>query len=173
MADLPQAQAPSQESPSSGTNSLTPSGGRLSDHFTVAELTHTDTGLPNDPPMAIAGNMVRLAELLEGVRELAGVPIKVLSAYRSESVNSAVGGVATSEHRYGRAADIYPLGLDISHLFGLIRRSGLVWNQLILEYGKHSTWIHISTPPAREKGKQQVMVSTINPVTGKRGYINA
>lgn len=140
----------------------------LTPHFTVEELIHTDTGLPNDPPLSLAGNIFRLADTLEQVRELAGVPLHVSSGYRSERVNRAVGGVDTSEHLFGRAADFVPMGMDIGHVFGLIQRSGIVWNQLIHEHSAHSEWIHLSIPCAHEPGKHEVMVSQVE--NGKMRY---
>jgi len=136
----------------------------ISEHFSVEELSHTTTGIPNECPVSIAGNMARLAETLEGVRELLGVPLKINSGYRCERLNTFVKGSRTSAHLYARAADFVPVGMPISEAFERIRKSGIVWDQLILE----PTWIHIGIAPAREKARQQCLTATMQ--TGGMAY---
>lgn len=81
----------------------------MSKYFTFLELIKTDTGLNNIPTqMDYVENLVLLSQLLDEIRELYGAPIVVTSAYRDFHVNAAVGGVANSLHRLGRAADIRP-----------------------------------------------------------------
>lgn len=45
-------------------------------------------------------------QMIDEAREFANVPFIINSGYRCESHNKAVGGVASSSHRYGKAADI-------------------------------------------------------------------
>lgn len=80
-------------------------------YFTLKELTHSDTalrlGLDNTPGVTASDNLIYLVEkLLDPIRERYGAPIIVISGYRSPAVNEAVGGVATSQHLRGEAADI-------------------------------------------------------------------
>lgn len=76
-------------------------------HFTFAEMTKTAQKLPNAPRnWEQITNLCFLTEFLERVREKFGKPIRVNCAFRSPEVNSAVGGVATSAHLEGLAADI-------------------------------------------------------------------
>ena len=67
----------------------------LSQHFTLAELTHTDhRALDNTPNEGEIENLKRLAVLLELVKtQLGGRPIMVNSAFRSSAVNAAVGSL--------------------------------------------------------------------------------
>lgn len=61
-------------------------------NFTFSELTKTDTAYDNVPnDLNIIKNLVRLAEFLQTIRNELHLPIIVNSAYRSESVNKAVG----------------------------------------------------------------------------------
>jgi zinc D-Ala-D-Ala carboxypeptidase len=129
----------------------------LTEHFTVEELIHTDTGLPNDPPMAVAGNLLRLAEVLEQVRKLVG-PIRINSGYRSDAVNRAVGGVSTSAHLYGRAADLFPLAVSPAVLFDLVRISPIPFDQLIYEKHK-SDWVHIGIAAQGEEPRFEVLTA--------------
>ena len=137
---------------------------QISPHFSLEELTRTDTGLENDPGMALAGNMARLANTLEEVRELLGVPLRINSGFRSEEVNRRVGGVRNSAHLFARAADFVPVGMSIEEAFESIKKSGIVWDQLILE----PTWIHLGISCAREKPRQQCLIATMQ--GGKMAY---
>ena len=61
-------------------------------NFSFNELTKTDTAynnIPND--LNIIKNLIRLAELLQTIRNELHLPIIVNSAYRSVEVNKAVG----------------------------------------------------------------------------------
>jgi len=66
-------------------------------------------------------------------------PITILSGYRSPDLNSAVKGSKTSAHMKGLAADFVVGNMTIREVFNTIRKSGIVYDQLILE----PTWIHI------------------------------
>lgn len=61
-------------------------------NFTFNELIKTDTAynnIPND--LNVIKNLIRLAELLQTIRNELHLPIIVNSAYRSVEVNKAVG----------------------------------------------------------------------------------
>lgn len=80
---------------------------KLTSHFTLEELTKTSTGINNDcPNFDICQNLYYLCEQLEIIRNITEQPIIVNSGYRSSAVNKAVGGVSTSAHLEGKAADI-------------------------------------------------------------------
>lgn len=74
--------------------------------FTLPELTHTDTGLPNLPDWERLENVRQTGLKLDSIRDAFRRPIRVNCCYRSEAVNGAVGGVPTSAHLLGLAADI-------------------------------------------------------------------
>ena len=48
--------------------------------------------------------------MIDQAREIAGVPFTITSGYRCEKHNRAVGGVASSSHLTGKAADISTAG---------------------------------------------------------------
>ena len=76
-------------------------------YFTLLELTFTSTGLSNTPATWEQVSSLRsLGLFLDGVRKQFGKPIRVNCAVRSPAVNSKVGGVSTSAHLKGMAADI-------------------------------------------------------------------
>jgi uncharacterized protein YcbK (DUF882 family) len=76
--------------------------GDLSAHFSSSEFADHRTGAVNVS--------VDLVAKLERLRTIVGKPIRIVSGYRSQATNQAVGGARNSQHLYGRAADI-PLGV--------------------------------------------------------------
>lgn len=120
---------------------------KLTEHFTLEELTHSETalrrGFDNSPPPAAYENLIRLAKLLEQVREVIGKPILINSGYRSKLVNDAVGSKDSSQHRIGCAADIRVSGMTPSEVCQAIMKSDIQYDQLIREY---DAWTHISVP---------------------------
>jgi hypothetical protein len=120
----------------------------LTDHFTLEELTHSQTaarlGLDNEPPPDVVDALTRTAHGLEMVRVLLQAPILVSSGYRSPKVNRAVGGAANSQHILGEAADFTAPGFgDPTEIVRAIMRSTrpIPYDQLIVEFGR---WVHIS-----------------------------
>jgi hypothetical protein len=129
---------------------------QLTPHFSIEELSHTDKKIVNVCPLALAGNMLRLAETLEQVRSIIGnIPIHVESGYRCAAVNHAVGGVHNSAHLEARAADFWPIGFDLAQTFDLIRNSGIIFDQLIFE----QTWIHLAVAEVGEKPRQESLTA--------------
>lgn len=125
---------------------------QLTQHFTLAELTASTTAqrlrLDNTPPPELVPRLVRTAEMLERIRSTLGVPVVVTSGYRSRAVNAAVGGVTSSDHAQGHAADIvaprYGTPTQIARtLAPLVSVLGI--GQLILEGVKGKQWVHVST----------------------------
>jgi zinc D-Ala-D-Ala carboxypeptidase len=119
---------------------------KLREHFTIEEMTHSQTavrkGLDNTPSPEALSNLKALCKnLLDPIRNLAGNPITVSSGYRSPAVNRAIGGVRTSQHVLGEAADINCSAIGQKKLFDLIRKSGLPYDQCIDEFG---SWVHVS-----------------------------
>lgn len=87
-------------------------------YFTLKEMTHTDTGLPNNPQTwRQYANLLMVANFLDRLREWFGGPIIVTSGFRSPAVNERVGGSKTSAHLDGLAVDIKPKsGLHADYL---------------------------------------------------------
>ena len=127
---------------------------QLTDHFTLAQLTFSETaerdGIDNSAPPNVVDNLRRLAEGLEAVQALLGAPLEISSAYRSPALNRAVGGSPTSQHSQGLAADFVcsEFGTPMA-IAAAIQASDIEFDQCILEYGR---WVHLSfsaTPRGR------------------------
>ena len=115
----------------------------LGKHFTLSEMTVTNTGLVNTPSKIEINKLTMLVQnVLDPLRELYGKPITVNSGYRSPLVNKKVGGVPTSEHVKGQAADITGGSKEENiKLFNLIK-DNFNFRQLIDEYDYK--WVHVS-----------------------------
>ena len=92
---------------------------KLSEHFTLRELTKTNTGIENVPSEAQVENLKRVCRWLERLRKRwndkygdGDDPIIINSGFRSPAVNKAVGGVPTSNHLTGCAVDIRCIGME-------------------------------------------------------------
>jgi zinc D-Ala-D-Ala carboxypeptidase len=123
----------------------------LTTHFTLEEFVLSEYAqrkdLDNTPSPGAAANLLITAGGMEKVRSILGNrPIHITSGYRSPMVNAGLGGVPTSAHCVGYAADFicpfygsnYVVAKTISETLPVMK-----FDQLILEYG----WIHISFAP--------------------------
>ena len=135
----------------------------LIEHFSLAELTKTNVKIKNVPNEAQVENLKRLCGWLEMLRERAGGPIIINSGYRSPEVNKAVGGVATSNHLMGCAADIRVAGIE-----QIIRYAAILldvsderqedFDELLIERSpKGSYWLHFAVRPSDNRRKVRLI----------------
>lgn len=116
--------------------------------FTIKELTRSTTAeakkIDNTPTPDAEANIIALIDnVLDPLRRAYGGPITVTSGYRSPKLNASVGGVKTSQHQKGQAADITAGSpAENKKLFDLTRELNLPFCQLIDE--KKYKWVHIS-----------------------------
>lgn len=128
----------------------------LAPHFSLEELN------PHGNPLSASelANLRALAQLLERMRAAVGVPFTVDSGHRTAAQNRAAGGVATSEHLTGAAADVVPVGLsraDASRRIQAAARAGAfgAFGQIIV-YPYTTGHVHVSLADGRNDG--QVLV---------------
>ena len=117
---------------------------KISKNFTWAEFTASDTakryGIINQiTDWDVRDNIIALVEnVLQPLRDAYGKPITINSGYRCAELNKKVGGVATSQHTKGQAADC---GCDDPlALARLLLDLGLEFDQAIV----YPTFLHIS-----------------------------
>ena len=147
---------------------------RLSDHFTLGELTKTNTKIKNVPNEAQVENLKRLCGWLEQLRrrptpspsllrEGSEEPIIINSGYRSPEVNRAVGGVATSNHLTGCAVDIHVTGIEqlihyASTLLDISDERQEDFDELLLERSPKGTyWLHFAVRPHNNRRKVRLI----------------
>jgi hypothetical protein len=117
---------------------------QLTPHFSLAELTTTNTKLDNTPSKEVIEVLRTTAFYMEKVREILGnVAITINSGYRSTDVNRQVGGTSNSSHTYGYAVDFTAYGHTPLTISNILSKSNLKFDQLIYE----KTWVHISFDP--------------------------
>jgi uncharacterized protein YcbK (DUF882 family) len=131
----------------------------VSKHITLDEATNSNTairnGINNSPDSVTFERMKLVAnKCFEPLREWYGKPIKINSFYRSQLLNTKVGGSATSQHCKGEAIDISGGDkVENKKLFDWCKEN-LDFDQLINEYD--FTWVHISY---KAKGnRKQILV---------------
>ena len=126
--------------------------GTISENFSYREFEVTD--IPN----LKLENVIRDASVRDSVKALVlnvlqplrdawGAPLAINSGYRCPTVNKAVGGVPTSQHTKGEAADVCPFGRnghgsasEIKRLAKMVIDLGLPFDQVIL----YPSFVHIS-----------------------------
>lgn len=141
---------------------------QLSEHFTLEELTESDTalrkGITNVPNRSQRYNLTLLASTLEKIRYyLGGKPISISSGFRNNKLNAAIGGSKTSAHMYGLAADFtckaFGSPYEISKLLAEKMISGeLELDQLIYE----GTWVHIAIPNPGVESRNSILTAKFN-----------
>lgn len=130
----------------------------LEPYFNFQTMTHSDTAdkLKIDNTNVTDEQLQNLSDLYHllisishrlSIKFAKPVQIGINCAFRNAEVNKAVGGVPTSEHIKGKAADTVAIGITIGAYFSalqeLAKANVIEFGQVISEKG---TWIHISTP---------------------------
>lgn len=114
---------------------------QLTPNFSLAEMTTTSTGIPNNPTGQLLANLTHTAQQMEKVRAILGKPISINSGFRCDAVNRAVGGVTTSAHSFGFAVDFVCPGFGTPYeVCAALIKAGMKFDQLIHEKRR---WVHI------------------------------
>ena len=137
---------------------------KITEHFSLEELTKTSVkGFNNIPNAAQTNNLKRLCGWLEELRQEwnnkygeGNEPIIINSAFRSPSINKAVGGVPTSNHLTGCAADIRVLGMEQALRYAVLLldiadRQKKDFDEIILERSKSAIWLHFAVRPENNR----------------------
>lgn len=124
---------------------------KLTEHFTLEELTHSNYaiahGIANNANEAVQRNLIMLCVLiLEPLRMAIGSPIIINSGYRNKQVNAGVGGVPTSHHLLGLAADIqFNSQAELQQMLAVLKQNKHL-DLALVERSKSSKWLHIQLP---------------------------
>lgn len=116
-----------------------------SDHLTWKELGCKD-GTDYPTRFISDGRVFRLAQMFENIRAMYGMPIRILSAYRTPQYNRSIGGAKDSQHTHGRALDLKPpKGIHIDRFYQDIVNNHLEFG--ITGIGKYKTFVHVDIRP--------------------------
>lgn len=124
---------------------------KLTEHFTLEELTHSDYanehGLSNTASEYIEKNLMMLCVLiLEPLRIALNRAIIINSGYRSKEVNAGVGGVASSHHLLGLAADIhFHNEKELKEMLSVLKGNKNL-DLALVERSKNAKWLHVQLP---------------------------
>jgi len=138
----------------------------MAKYFTLKELCESNTakekGIDNFPSFEIVEHLRDLTEkILDPLREAWGSAIIVNSGYRCTQLNNAVGGVPTSVHKLGWAADLRPANGKrdsfIKFAEQWVKLNKIKFDQFIRETDKRtgSVWLHIGlySPTGSQRGQ--------------------
>ena len=121
----------------------------LSKNFTLEELyassvakQHNVQNVPDKQTISNLGCLVQ--NLLQPLRDKLRRPIIVTSGYRCPELNRLVGGAKNSQHVLGQAVDIQVSGMSPRTLAEFVTRSGLTFDQMIVEEVGNTSWLHLS-----------------------------
>jgi len=127
---------------------------QLSEHFSMAEMTSSEVavleGIDNQPTDNSEIDSLKFIceNILEPIRAHYDTPFSPSSGYRCQELNDEIGGVSSSQHCLGEAADISVPGVSNLVLAWWIR-THLDFDQLILEHYEvdepENGWVHVST----------------------------
>jgi len=143
---------------------------KITENFSVKEMTASDTAtkekIANVPSAEILEALTFLCEqVLEPVRAHFGKPVKVSSGFRSDKLNSRIGGATNSLHTKGQAVDFEIEGIDNKELAEWVKNN-CKYDQIILEYyvdnnGKPSNdgWVHVSVRKV-ESNRKELLTAT-------------
>ena len=155
---------------------------KLTEHFSLSEMctTSVQTADHNFPSQEVITNLKRLCGWLEALRSRlnqdptpslprggsqvsagkSDTPIYINSGYRSPAVNKAVGGVATSNHLTGCAADIRCTGIEQAivyafHLLMISRDWKEDFDELLVEHNSRTGnyWLHFAVRASGNRRK--------------------
>lgn len=147
--------------------------GTISKNFDYKEFEKTDV-----PEMQVKNTIASVEirdnikalvdKVIQPLRDAWGEPLAINSGYRCPEVNKAVGGVPTSQHTKGEAADVCPFGRNgrgdiemVRQLAITARDLGLPFDQMIL----YPSFVHFSH---KRNGAQRGQVLYNRRYTGEK-----
>ena len=125
---------------------------KISNHISYKEAVYSNTatrrGIENTPDEEQLSNMRLTAnEVFEPLRVYVNGPIKINSFFRSQKLNTAIGGASKSQHCKGQA-------IDLDDTFGVMTNADMYkfikehldFDQIIWEFGddENPAWVHVS-----------------------------
>lgn len=154
-------------------------GFKLTTTLSLGDMCKGDSGIPSGINYGMSANEIVCNLKLLAINVIEPIKKKypnmiMSSTWRSEAVNTRVGGSKTSDHLKGMAADIqltgfsreqhYQAAIDIQKLLPAYR-------QIILEYRGDKTWIHVSYNSNQNKMQTLTMDAAKNKVLSEGKFL--
>ena len=138
---------------------------KISRYFDEKETTVSAMGeklkMKNIPNRDERDNILYTASRMDIVREYLGVPLIVLSWFRSEELNTAVKGSKTSAHRYGLAVDVYSTKMNSKDIYNKLieaqTKEIIQFDQLI--YYPKQNFVHIGFKLNKDQERKMYFVN--------------
>lgn len=112
---------------------------QLTKNFHLDEF-HCNNG--EKVPAEYLDNVKQLANQLQNLRDVLGVPITITSAYRTPHYNTIIGGAESSKHLTAEAVDIQVKGMKSVEVWFVIQDL-INWEQMIEGgLGIYNDWVH-------------------------------
>ena len=112
---------------------------KLTENFNLSEFRCRDG---SDVPEELMSNVQKLATNLQVLRDHLGVPIRVISGYRSKRYNTRIKGARKSQHMSAKAADIKISGMSPSEVKAAIVKLIKEGKMAIGGIGLYKTFTH-------------------------------
>ncbi len=138
---------------------------KISRYFDEKETTVSATGeklkIKNTPNRDEKDNILYTASRMDVIREYLGVPLIVLSWFRSEELNTAVKGSKTSAHRFGLAVDVYSTKMNSKDIYNKLieaqTKGRIQFDQLI--YYPKQNFVHIGFKLNKDHERKMYFIS--------------
>ena len=140
-------------------------------YFELAEFTSSreakKRGIDNTPSFEVVEHLNELVDnFLDPLRAAYGMPIRISSGYRCPELNKAVGGVVTSAHMTGYAADLQ-VGGSFSKfcefVVDWVKKTGTKFDQILLESKKATgdKWLHVGLYNNQRQQRAQIKIMAV------------
>ena len=138
---------------------------KISKYFTERETTVSEMGerlkIKNIPSRDEKDNILYTASRMDIIREYLGIPLIVLSWFRSEELNTAVKGSKTSAHRFGMAVDVYSTKMNSKDIYNKLieaqTKGRIQFDQLI--YYPKQNFVHIGFKLNKDHERKMYFIS--------------
>lgn len=138
---------------------------KISKYFDEKEITVSAMGeklkIKNIPSRDEKDNILYTASRMDIIREYLGIPLIVLSWFRSEELNIAVKGSKTSAHRFGMAVDVYSNKMTSKDIYNKLieaqAKGVLQFDQLI--YYPKQNFVHIGFKLNKDQERKKYWIN--------------
>ena len=103
------------------------------------------------PAGELLENMIELAQNLQVLRDHIGLPIRVISGYRSPAYNARIGGAKKSQHMQARAGDLKVTGMEPKEVHAVIEKLIAEGKMKQGGLGLYPTFVHYDTRGTRAR----------------------